>query len=184
MRSEHIHALDSGREVLVCASSKAANVLKALPALISSESKTEPEDRLASSTWTLQHEPGDALLRFFSFTDIEKRDDFVLAIDKICQEMDHHAELVKGEFSTPDVIVFTVLYRVRTHQPPGISMRDIKLCRSVDKLADQPNVKATEQIRDASIVTQNWLDNARTHAIEALEKGEYDCGCEVPGKAS
>lgn len=61
----------------------------------------------------------------------------------ISDEMDHHARL-----DLPDTLPesdFTVMHvTCTTHRPPGLSMRDIRLAKSIDELAEALTVRDEE----------------------------------------
>lgn len=98
---------------------------------------THDPQTISTEYWTLEL-TGDSITRIFAFETEEQALLFHERIGAVSDEMDHHARMsLKGadtEGGSGEVTRVTVT--CTTHRPPGLSMRDIRLAKRINELAD------------------------------------------------
>ena len=93
--------------------------------------RLSPEDRriaLSELVKWKEVEERDAICRKFVFTDFNAAWGFMNRIAMEAERQDHHPEW-KNMWATVDIIL-------STHDCGGLSLRDIKLARFIDKIAE------------------------------------------------
>jgi 4a-hydroxytetrahydrobiopterin dehydratase len=90
-----------------------------------------PQPTSSTESWMLEP-TGDTITRVFVFETEEQAFLLRKRISEVSDEMDHHASmrLEPGRDNTRMTVTCT------THRPAGLSMRDIRLARRVNELAD------------------------------------------------
>jgi 4a-hydroxytetrahydrobiopterin dehydratase len=91
----------------------------------------DPQPTSSTESWTLEP-TGDTITRVFVFETEEQAFLLRKRISEVSDEIDHHASmrLEPGRDNTRMTVTCT------THRPAGLSMRDIRLARRVNELAD------------------------------------------------
>lgn len=127
------------RNVKVSAKTNADTLVTAMSPLLSAYmSKLSSTRSIGSKGWHLELD-GAAITRFFAFDNEADATKFVDIVRSAADEMDHHPAITTGaekEGSTP---VKYVAISCSTHRPPGLSMRDVRLARKIDELAEPFN---------------------------------------------
>ncbi|ERF76765.1 hypothetical protein EPUS_02304 [Endocarpon pusillum Z07020] len=88
--------------------------------------------------WTLES-TNDSIIRVFAFEAEEQARLFRDRISAVSDEMDHHARMSvdsAADSSNPEGKVTRMTVTCTTHRPPGLSMRDIRLARKINEIAE------------------------------------------------
>lgn len=88
--------------------------------------------------WTLES-TNDSILRVFAFEAEEQARVFRDRISAVSDDMDHHACMSvdsAADSSNPEGKVTRMTVTCTTHRPPGLSMRDIRLARKINEIAE------------------------------------------------
>lgn len=116
--------------VIVSAHTKAENLTAALAPLLGPLPQAESEN-FGSRVWHLARTMS-AINRFFSFQKDADAITFVAAVKAAADEMDHHPDIIQSH-PRPDTYV---VISCSTHNPPGLSMRDVRLAKKINELAE------------------------------------------------
>lgn len=131
------------RNVKVSAKTNADALVTALSPLLSAHtSKLKSTKSVGCNGWQLQPN-GASIARFFAFDSEANASKFVASVRTAADEMDHHPEIATSVVQTDDTPpVGYVAISCSTHRPPGLSMRDVRLARKIDELAEPFNYMA------------------------------------------
>ena len=83
----------------------------------------------ALPAWTHEEDVA-ALTRTFSFPDFSRAFAFMTRVAMLAERDDHHPEWTN--------IYGTVIVRLTTHECDGISERDVKMARAMDRMVTDP----------------------------------------------
>jgi pterin-4a-carbinolamine dehydratase len=87
---------------------------------------------------------GDVIVRFFAFESEADATKFVDSVRTTADEMDHHPHIATSSAQAQETTPMTYVgISCSTHRPPGLSMRDIRLARKIDELAEPFNYMAS-----------------------------------------
>lgn len=136
------------RNVLVSAKTRPETLTTQLSPLLSAHMPALKSTRsVGSKGWSLALK-GDTIIRFFAFDTEADAARFVESVLKAADEMDHHPEIATIADPIHDTSPLRyVAISCSTHRPPGLSMRDVRLARKIDELAESFNYMARS--RDA-----------------------------------
>ncbi len=112
--------------VIVSARTKPETLTAALSTLLG----TSTRESFGTKSWQLSTRM-NTINRFFSFANGGDATSFVEAVSAAADEMDHHPEIVKKNYEADTCVVISC----STHNPPGLSMRDVRLAKKIDDLA-------------------------------------------------
>jgi 4a-hydroxytetrahydrobiopterin dehydratase len=80
---------------------------------------------------------GAAINRFFAFDDEANSTKFIDSVRAAADRMDHHPDIATSPDPIPDNSPLRyVAISCSTHRPPGLSMKDVRLARKIDELAE------------------------------------------------
>jgi pterin-4a-carbinolamine dehydratase len=140
-----------------------------MPALKSTKS-------VGSKGWSLALK-GDTIMRFFALDTEADAARFVDSVLKVADEMNHHPEIATIADPIHDISSLRyVAISCSTHRPPGLSMRDVRLARKIDELAESFNYMARS--RDAR---KSVLREIRRRLAEKLRNQRGDESSTKPG---
>ena len=136
------------RNVLVSAKTSPETLTTQLSPLLSAHMPALKSTRsVGSKGWSLALK-GDTIIRFFAFDTEADAARFVDSVLKVADEMNHHPEIATIADPIHDTSPLRyVAISCSTHRPPGLSMRDVRLAKKIDELAESFNYMARS--RDA-----------------------------------
>lgn len=88
--------------------------------------------------WTLES-TNDSIIRVFAFDTADQARLFRDRISAVSDEMDHHAHMSVNSAADPSIPegkVTRMTVTCTTHRPPGLSMRDVRLAKKIDEIAE------------------------------------------------
>lgn len=134
------------RNVKVSAKANVDKLTAALSPLLSFHtSSAKSTESAGSRAWHLDL-PGSAINRFFAFDSEANANKFVDSVRTAADEMDHHPDIATSASRIQDTNAMRyVAISCSTHRPPGLSMRDVRLARKIDELAEPFNHTAINQ---------------------------------------
>ena len=112
--------------LIVSAKTKPEILTEALSPLLG----TSTRESFGTKSWQLSTGM-NTINRFFSFANDGDATSFVEAVSAAADEMNHHPEIVKKKYEADTCVVISC----GTHNPPGLSMRDVRLARKINDLA-------------------------------------------------
>ena len=118
-------------------------------------------DGFGSPQWRLD-EAGDAINRYLIFNSESDADSFITAVQEAADKANHHPSIVKELLQQSDEACLIIVV-CSTHRPPGLSMRDIRLARSIDELVASLNTLT-------SIGEVDELQKKRDEMLRPLQK--------------
>jgi 4a-hydroxytetrahydrobiopterin dehydratase len=141
------------RNVLVSAKTRPETLTTQLSPLLSAHMPALKSTRsVGSKGWSLALK-GDTIIRFFAFDTEADAARFVDSVRKVADEMDHHPEIVTIADPIHDTSPLRyVAISCSTHRPPGLSMRDVRLARKIDELAESFNYMARSKDARRSVL--------------------------------
>ena len=141
------------RNVLVSAKTSPETLTTQLSPLLSAHMPALKSTRsIGSKGWSLALK-GDTIIRFFAFDTEADATRFVDSVLKVADEMNHHPEIATIADPIHDTSPLRyVAISCSTHRPPGLSMRDVRLARKIDELAESFNYMARSKDARRSVL--------------------------------
>ena len=142
------------RNIRVSAGTDADILTAAISPLLAAGTQSFIETRsVGSKGWKIETSGiRTGLVRYLAFDTGAEATKFPEAVRAADDEMDHHPEIAT---LTGDASVLTyastltyVAVLCRTHRPPGLSLKDLRLARKIDELADAFNYMAREDDKE------------------------------------
>jgi pterin-4a-carbinolamine dehydratase len=130
------------RNVKVSAKTDVALLTAALSPLLVAHSSTVIRDTrsVGSKGWDLLFDSGlsggATILRFFAFNSEADAANFIESVRRAADEMDHHPEIACLADRRTNSTLRYVAVSCSTHRPPGLSMRDVRLAKKINELAE------------------------------------------------
>jgi pterin-4a-carbinolamine dehydratase len=141
------------RNVFVSAKTSPETLTTQLSPLLSAHMPALKSTRsVGSKGWSLALK-GDTIIRFFAFDTEADAARFVDSVLKVADEMNHHPEIATIADPIHDTSPLRyVAVSCSTHRPPGLSMRDVRLARKIDELAESFNYMARGRDARSSVL--------------------------------
>jgi 4a-hydroxytetrahydrobiopterin dehydratase len=141
------------RNVLVSAKTRPETLTTQLSPLLSAHMPALRTTRsVGSNGWSLAQK-GDTIIRFFAFDTEADAASFIDSVLKVADEMDHHPEIATIADPIHDTSPLRyVAISCSTHRPPGLSMRDVRLARKIDEIAESFNYMARSKDARRSVL--------------------------------
>ena len=132
------------RHVRVSAKTNAQTLTAAMSGLLTAHmSALKSTQSVGSKGWDLESD-GAAINRFFAFENEADSTMFIDSVRTAADEMDHHPEISTSadRRRQDNPVMRYVMVSCSTHRPPGLSMRDVRLARRIDEIAEAHNYMA------------------------------------------
>lgn len=144
------------------------NLLKNLPTLLTDAVMPATEiQSFSTKAWDLD-EAADTIHRYVAVheTDVPQ----ITADIEAASEAENHHPHIHSDGSHMTI-------SCTTHVPPGLSMKDVKLAKLIDKILDNYNIDFGRESdsSEADILTDR--QRGREHNMEAVRKSKLACSC-------
>lgn len=144
------------------------NLVKGLPELLKPAiGLTDDSNSTTAGNWNLD-ESGDTIHRHVSLQGKSEISSILQQIERAAEELNHDPHtLVDGTNLT---------ISCTTHQPPGLSMKDVRLAQKVDAIL-KGFALASREDGPAMSVSDEQRKYAEQRNMEAVKRAKEDCSC-------